>query len=89
MYRYFFLTFSVSSQNEVDLSVSSSCDHRPIKSQDSPGIARQLSMSGAREHEVGGEWAGPVVDEEAIYQSMELSQRLRIESLSKTVCYEK
>ena len=36
-----------------------------------------------REAEVGGERAVPVVDEEAMQQSLELSQRLKIESLSQ------
>ena len=58
-------------------SVSRSCDlqpHRPITLEDSQPVARQPPM--------GGE---VVVDEEAIQQSMELSQRLSLETLSEFI----
>ena len=56
--------------------------HQPIRSEDSdPGVvARRLSM-GDNEEEGKGE--GPLVNQEAMHQAMELSQKLRIEALSK------
>ena len=64
-------------------SVSRSCDlqpHRPITLEDSQPIARRLPMGGEEEEGEGGE---VVVDEEAIQQSVELNQRLRLETLSE------
>ena len=66
----------------TSLNVSQSCDlqpHRPISLEESQSVARQRSLGEEEQRE--GE--GLVVDEEAIHQSMELSQRLSLESLSK------
>lgn len=43
-------------------------------------VARRLSMTGSEE-----EGEGPVVDEEAIHQTMEMSQRLQLEALSTSI----
>ena len=60
------------------LGCSRSCDlevHKPITLEESQLVAKQPPME-----EEGEE---PVVDEEAIHQSMELSQRLSLEALSE------
>ena len=72
--------FSEPSQSDIPALDSppgdpTSRDHRPIGLKESIGVARRLSM--------GGEGAGPVVDEEAMQQSLEFSQKLKIESLSE------
>ena len=60
------------------LGCSRSCDlevHEPITLEESQSVARQPTMEEEEEE--------PVVDEEAIHQSMELSQRLSLEALSE------
>lgn len=54
--------------------------HRPIRSLESDVVAEQLSM-GDDGIEKGAE---PLVNEDAIHQTMQLSQKLNIESLSKS-----
>lgn len=54
--------------------------HRPIRSLESDVVAEQLSI-GDDGIEKGAE---PLVNEDAIHQTMQLSQKLNIESLSKS-----
>ena len=73
------------STTSFDSSVVKSCDtqsHQPIRSEesDSQSVVRQPPMGSDTERE--GE--GPVVNEEAIHQTMEMSQRLNMDALSKS-----
>ena len=89
---FFFIILSSVSPMEVsatsyDSSVVRSCDtqsHQPIRSEESDSqlIARQSAIGIEREGEGQGE--EPVVNEEAIHQTMEMSQRLNIDTLSRS-----
>ena len=77
------------STTSYDSNVGKSCDtqsHQPIRSEesDSQSVARQSAIGSGIEREGEGQGEGPVVNEEAIHQTMEMSQRLNIDTLSKS-----
>ena len=77
------------STTSYDSSVVKSCDtqsHQPIRSEesDSQSVVRQPPMGSGTEREGEGQGEELVVNEEAIHQTMEMSQRLDIDALSKS-----
>ena len=79
-----------SSPPSLDSSVVKSCDmqsHRPIRSKesDSQSVVRQPPLASGDEREGEGQGKEPVINKEAIHQTMEMSQRLNIDTLSESL----